>query len=170
MTTDGARRDDVTIEVLGADDRGEAVAVINAAAGWYAAFLPPGQVPDPEMTPEEWSAEAERMTWYGAVAVGRLVGVIGLEYADDAALLRHWYVRPADQRRGVGTRLREHLERQVEGVERIIAGTYADNHRARSALEQAGYRPSPDPQAVLEDYYAVPEHRRDTSVTYERSV
>lgn len=159
-----------TIRALTVTDREAAVRVINDAARWYADFLPPAEVPDPEMTPAQWSAESERMTWYGAFVDGVLVGVIGLEYVADAALLRHWYVDPATQRRGIGTLLRGHLERQVASVDRIIAGTYAGNTRARRALEQAGYRASTDPQAVLRTYYDIPDERRTSSVTYERHV
>ena len=56
------------------------------------------------------------MTWYGALVQGALVGVIGLEYVRDAALLRHAYVLPEHQRSGVGSVLGQHLEQQVQGV------------------------------------------------------
>jgi RimJ/RimL family protein N-acetyltransferase len=151
-------------------DRDAAVRVINEAARWYAEILPTHEVPDPEMTAEQWAAEAARMTWFGAEVEGELVGVVGLEYVDDVALLRHWYVAPGRQRQGIGTLLRRHLEAAVEGVDRVIAGTYAANHKARRALEAAGYRRSADPDAVLRTYYRIPDDRRSTSVTYERPV
>ncbi|MBI2467885.1 MAG: GNAT family N-acetyltransferase [Candidatus Rokubacteria bacterium] len=151
-------------------DRAAALAVINEAARWYRDFLPAGEVHDPEMTPEQWEGETRRMTWYGAFVRGRLVGVMGLEYARDVALLRHAYVLPDFQRQGVGTRLREHLETQVRGVERIVVGTYAGNHKARAALEKAGYGPSADSERVLRAHYAIPEDRLRSSVTYEKRV
>lgn len=160
----------VTIRTLTDDDREAAVEVINDAARWYAEFLPPEEVPDPEMTPEQWSGEARRMIWFGAFEDERLVGVIGLEHVADVALLRHWYVDPACQRRGVGARLCEHLEQQVQGAGRIIAGTYAGNYKAQRALARAGYWPSPDPEAVLRAYYSIPEGRLGSSVTYERTL
>ncbi len=73
---------------LGANDGHAAVAVINTAAEWYAEFLPPAEVHEPEMTLDGWAAEARRMTWYGAFDGLDLVGVMGLEYAGDAALFR----------------------------------------------------------------------------------
>jgi GNAT superfamily N-acetyltransferase len=159
-----------TIRILSEDDRADAVGVINESARWYAEILPPAEVPDPEMSPEQWTAESERMTWFGAFVDGQLAGVIGVEYLADVALLRHWYVLPPFQRCGVGTRLREHVEHQAAGVGRIIAGTYAANTKARSALEQAGYQLSADPDAVLDAYYDIPDDRRRSSVTYERPV
>jgi GNAT superfamily N-acetyltransferase len=161
---------DLAIRALSPADRDPAVAVINTAARWYREFLPPAELHEPEMTPEQWEAERRRLTWYGAFRRGVLVGVMGLEYAGDAALLRHAYVLPEDQRQGIGSRLREHLEAEVRGVDRIIVGTYAGNYKARAALEKAGYRLSPDPQAVLRAYYAIPGDRARSSVTYERHV
>jgi RimJ/RimL family protein N-acetyltransferase len=156
------------VRPLGPRDREAALAVINAAARWYREFLPAAEVHDPEMTPEAWDAEARRMTWYGAFEGDALVGVMGLERVGRVALLRHAYVPPAEQRRGVGTRLREHLEAAARGAERIVVGTYAGNYKARRALEKAGYAPSPDPVAVLRAYYRIPEDRLRASVTYEK--
>jgi GNAT superfamily N-acetyltransferase len=151
-------------------DRDAALAVINEAARWYREFLPPEEYRDPEMTPAEFEAEARRMTWYGAFVAGAPVGVMGLEYVRDVALLRHAYVFPDEQRQGIGSRLREHLEAQVREVSRIIVGTYAGNYKARSALEKAGYRLSADSEAVLRAYYAIPEDRLKSSVTYEKAI
>jgi GNAT superfamily N-acetyltransferase len=160
----------LAVRALGPADGPAAVAVVNAAAAWYRTFLPPAEVHDPEMTPEAWSAEARRLTWHGAFAGDALVGVMGLERVGGVALLRHAYVRPEEQRRGVGTRLREHLEAiaAAQGAERIVVGTYAGNYKARRALEKAGYRLSPDPAAVLRAYYEIPAERRRASVTYEK--
>ena len=155
------------VRTLTEEDRRAAVAVINEAARWYAEVLPSEEVSDTEMTAEEWDVESQRMTWFGAFAGRELIGVIGLEYVENVALLRHWYVLPDRQRHGAGSRLREHLERSVTGVERIVAGTYGTNYKARGALERAGYRLSPDPLAVLDAYYDIPPDRRASSVTYE---
>lgn len=159
---------DLTIRRLTTDDRDVAVAVINTAARWYREFLPAEELHDPEMTPAQWEAESRRLTWYGAFSGSRLIGVMGLEYVRDVALLRHAYILPEEQHHGVGGLLREHLEGQVRGVRRIIVGTYAANYKARGALEKAGYRLSADPAAVLRAYYDIPEDRLRTSVTYER--
>ena len=159
-----------TVRALSLGDTDAALAVINTAARWYREFLPPQEFHDPEMTREQFEAEARRMTWYGAFVEGALVSVMGLEYVRDAALLRHAYVVPEHQRGRIGTRLREHLEHQVKGVARIIVGTYRGNYKARSALEKAGYRLSPDSEAVLRACYAIPEDRLKSSVTYEKAI
>jgi GNAT superfamily N-acetyltransferase len=108
------------------------------------------------------------MTWYGAFDGVDLVGVMGLEYASAAALLRHAYVLPDHQRQGIAAMLLNRLEREVDGVDTIIVGTYSANYKARAAFEKAGYQPSPDPEAVLRQYYEIPEDRLQSSVTYEK--
>ena len=160
--------DRLGIRALVPGDRNAALAVINMAARWYRDFLPAEDFHDPEMTPEQWEAEARRLAWYGVFDGDVLVAVGGLEHVRDAALLRHGYVVPEYQRRGVGALLREHLEQQVRGVSRIIVGTYAGNYKARGALDKAGYRLSADSEAVLRAYYAIPEDRLTSSVTYEK--
>ncbi|MBM4436210.1 MAG: GNAT family N-acetyltransferase [Actinobacteria bacterium] len=162
----------ITIRPLAASDADAAVEVINEAARWYRDFLPPEEYHEPEMSRAEWMAEARRLAWYGAFATGRLLGVMGLEPSGDAILLRHAYVQPGEQRRGLGVRLVEHLEAEARRVHpsarRIIVGTYRANTRARGALDKLGYRPSPEPEHVLRAHYAIPEDRLRASLTYEK--
>jgi GNAT superfamily N-acetyltransferase len=165
----------VTIRTLTVADREAAVDVVNTAARWYREFLPAEELHDPEMTADQWDEEARRLAWYGGFLDGALVAVMGLEYSHDAALLRHAYVVPERQHEGIGLLLARHLESEARragaarGVRRIIVGTYARNHKARRALEKAGYHLSPDPGAILRAYYAIPEDRLRASVTYEKS-
>ncbi len=149
-------------------DRDASLKVINTAARWYTEFLSPEEFHDPEMTTAQWDAEAQRLTWYGAFRERTLVGVMGLEYVRDVALLRHGYVLPEYQRQGVGSVLMRHLERQIQGVHRIVVGTYAGNDKARGILEVAGYQLSEDSEARLRAYYSIPEDRLQLSVTYEK--
>ena len=160
----------VLIRPLSAADREAAVAVINEAARWYREFLPPAEYHEPEMTPDEWDREARRLRWFGAFVGGTLIGVGGVERVRDVALLRHGYILPAWQRSGVGARLVARLESEARGVERVVVGTYRENYKARRALEKAGYRLSADPEAVLRAYYAIPETRLRSSVTYEKTL
>lgn len=166
--------DQVRIRPLALADRGAAVDVINTAARWYQEFLPPDELHDPEMTAAQWDEEARRLMWYGGFLDRVLVAVMGLEYVRDAALLRHAYILPEHQHRGLGLGLAEHLEaeaqreRAARGLHRIIVGTYARNYKARGALEKAGYRLSMDSATILRTYYAIPEDRLRASVTYEK--
>lgn len=161
---------DIQIRLLTESDRGTALAVINTAARWYQEFLPTEEYHDPEMTPDDWDTEAKRLSWYGAFASDTLLGVMGLEYVKDVALLRHAYILPDRQRSGIGSLLRAYLERQIRGVRRIVVGTYTGNYKARDMLEAAGYTLSADPETVLRAYYDIPEDRLQSSVTYEKEI
>jgi GNAT superfamily N-acetyltransferase len=151
-------------------DHVRALDVINGAALWYREFLPPEEHHDPEMTLEQWREEGRRMTWFGADLDGTLVGVMGLEPIGDAALIRHAYVLPAFQHQGVGAELLRHLEGEAGAVKRLVVGTYAANYKARAMFERNGYRLSDDSEAVLRQYYAIPEERLRSSVTYEKTL
>lgn len=157
------------IRELSFNDRNAAVAVINEAAEWYREFLPEDHQRAQEMTADEFDAEAERMTWYGAFQHGTLIGVAGLEPAGEVALFRHAYVLPSKQHSGVGTLLLEHLERMSPRTN-VIVGTYIKNVKARSMLEKYGYHLAADSESVLRQYYEIPEDRLQTSVVYEKKL
>ncbi len=169
MPREQTKRPDLTTRPLTLADRDAALAVINVAAQWYREFLPEEEWHEPEMTSAQWETEAQRMTWYGAFAGGSLVGTMALEYVRDAALLRHAYIVPEYQHHGIGSCLHDYLAHQIQGVHRIIVGTYAGNYKARSALEKVGYVLSSDSEAVLRAYYSVQEDRLRSSVTYEKT-
>ena len=160
----------IEFRTLDHSDRADALDVINSAALWYREFLPPEELHDPEMTLEQWRREAQRMTWFGAYSDGTLVGVMGLEPIGDVALIRHAYVLPAYQKKGVGAALLRHLEGATGAVRRLVVGTYAANYKARAMLERNGYRLSDNCEAVLRQYYAIPEDRLRSSVSYEKTL
>ena len=158
------------IRELTSRDSARAVEVINIAARWYQEFLPPEEFHDPEMDETQWTAEGQRMSWWGALIDDTLIGMMGSEPMGEVALLRHAYILPHYQRQGVASALRRHIETHLAGIKRIIVGTYAANYKARGNLEKGGYRLSADSQAVLRTYYDIPEDRLLTSVTYEKTL
>ena len=164
----GAINDGLTIRELTSDDRTLAVQVINTAARWYREFLPPEELHSPEMDGATWETEARRMTWWGAFVDDDLAGVMGDEPCKDVVLLRHAYVLPRYQRSGIASALLNHVEERLAVATRIVVGTYAANYKARGILEKAGYHLSADSEAILRTYYAIPEDRLATSVTYEK--
>lgn len=156
------------IRSLTVDDVAAALVVINTAARWYSEFLSPAEFRDPEMTSAGWNAESLRVKWFGAILDGRLTGVIGLEYVREVALVRHAYILPEHQRQGIGSHLLDHVEREVQGVLRILAGTYVGNYKARHVLEKAGYCLHVDSEAMLRTYYRISEDRLRSSVVYAK--
>jgi GNAT superfamily N-acetyltransferase len=148
-----------------------ALGVVNSAAASYRSFLPPEEYHEPLMTREEFQREAGRMQLYVAEdACGEIVGVMGLEHVGEAALIRHGYVRPDHQRRGIGEALLAHLEGMAGPGRRIIIGTYRGNVAAQAHLAKHGYRGVEDSDAVLRTYYDIPEAQRQGSIAFEKCV
>lgn len=160
----------MTFVELADGDADRAVAIINAAAAWYATFLPAHEWQPPEMTTAQWHQESRRMRWFGALRGDLLCAVMGLEPKLDAALVRHAYVAPACQRQGIGAALLTHVEGQAPaGTAQLIAGTYAFNAPARAMFSRHGYLLAEDSAAVLRRYYDIPEERLRSSVTLIKS-
>lgn len=159
----------IEIRECGSADLPEMFAVINEAARVYRTILDPGHYHEPYMSMDELAGEAARVRFYAAVdAGGAILGVMGLERVKDVALIRHGYVRPDNQRRGIGSALLRHLEALAGAVPRIIIGTYRDNAWAQAHLVKHGYSVAPDSDGVLELYYDIPPLQRTTSIAYEK--
>ena len=95
---------------------------------------------------------------------GELVGVMGTQAVGDVDLIRHAYVAPAPQRRGVGAALLEHLARRR--ARRMLVGTWATAGWAIEFYRRHGFEPvGPKHSAeLLRDYWTIPERQIETSV------
>src|SRR5665213_1211864 len=92
-----------TIRPCRADEAGEMLAIINAAAEAYRGVIPDDCWHEPYMSAVELDREiAAGVVFWGAEMGGRLVGVMGLQAVRDVELIRHAYVLPACQGSGVG--------------------------------------------------------------------
>jgi GNAT superfamily N-acetyltransferase len=82
----------------------------------------------------------------------------------DVDLIRHAYVLPASQGRGVGGRLLEHLEALTD--RRILIGTWAAAEWAIRFYERHGYERVAEAHKapLLRKYWAIPERQIETSV------
>src|SRR5436309_1554732 len=112
-----------TIRPCRDDERGEILAIVNAAAEAYRGVIPADRWHDPYMDEEELAGEI-RTGWVflGWDDGDALVGVMGVQPVSDVHLIRHAYVRPGGQRRGVGGELLRHLRAARPG--RMLVGTW----------------------------------------------
>jgi GNAT superfamily N-acetyltransferase len=79
------------------------LAIINVAAEAYRGVIPADRWHVPYMPWDELNSEiAAGVMFWGCVADGVLVGVMGIQSARDVDLIRHAYVLPGSQRHGVG--------------------------------------------------------------------
>ena len=163
MDQQGSAED--VIRRCGAADTAAVLAIINAAAEAYRGVIPADRWHEPYMAGGELASElANGVEFSGFAALGLLAGVMGVQSRGNVDLIRHAYVLPEWQGRGVGSRLLEHLCR---GAERpILVGTWAAADWAIRFYERHGFaRVAPgDAPRLLSAYWNVPERQIATSV------
>jgi GNAT superfamily N-acetyltransferase len=117
------------------------------------------------MPQHELAAEiASGVRFWGYEADGALVGIMGIQVVRDVELIRHAYVSPGSQRRGVGGALLGHLARST--TRRMLVGTWADAGWAIRFYRRHGFElVSPDRKsALLSTYWSIPDRQVETSV------
>lgn len=147
------------------DDRAAILAIINAAAEAYRGVIPAEQWHEPYMPRDELDKEiAAGVTFWGHEEDGALMGVMGLQSVRDVDLIRHAYVLPGGQRRGVGSALVWHLRR--ESARPMLVGTWdAAEWAVRFYRRHAFELVSPARKSVLlRAYWTIPDRQIETSV------
>ena len=146
------------------DDPESIVAIINTAAEAYRGVIPADRWHEPYMPRAEFDREiAAGVVFYGYEADGKLAGVMGLQSVGDVNLIRHAYVLPGRQRRGIGGALLEHL-RQMS-TRRILVGTWEAAHWAVSFYRLHGFElVAPTRKTLLlKTYWSVPDRQIEVS-------
>jgi len=115
------------------------------------------------MPREELRREMAKMTFFGWEEGRRIVGVIGFQPVKDVTLVRHAYVLPDYQRKGIGTKLLNHV-RQKTKTKHLLVGTWADVTWAIRFYQKHGFELMPDKDELLRKYWDVPERQIETSV------
>jgi GNAT superfamily N-acetyltransferase len=156
----------MAIRLCRADERDAIYAIVNAAAERYRGVIPADRWHDPYMPREELDGEiAAGVDFWGCEdGDGRLVGVMGVQPVKDVVLIRHAYVLPATQGRGIGGKLLEHLTANTSG--RILIGTWAAAEWAVGFYRKHGFvQVTPElKDRLLRTYWNIPERQIDTSV------
>lgn len=137
--------------------------IINLAAMAYRGFIPDDRYHEPYMTKEELQKEMNGMTFFGWEEKRRLVGVMGFQPVKDVTLIRHAYVLPDRQGRGIGTRLLDHLK-QLTNTKQLLVGTWADATWAVEFYQKQGFVLMPDKDKLLKRYWDIPQRQIETSI------
>lgn len=137
--------------------------IINEASKAYQGVIPADCYHQPYMSDSELKREMQRITFYGWQDNNELVAVMGLERIKDVTLIRHAYVLPQYQRRGIGSRLLENLIKPVN-TPRLLVGTWADAYWAIDFYQKHGFRLLPDKDTLLKTYWDIPQRQIETSI------
>ena len=139
--------------------------IINEAAQAYRGVIPADRWKEPYMPRDELQHEIDHgVVFWGYQEDTELVGVMGIQNVKDVTLIRHAYIRPANQNQGIGGKLlfelRTHTDRQ------ILIGTWAAAVWAIRFYEKNGFRlVSPrEKNRLLKKYWSIPERQVETSV------
>jgi GNAT superfamily N-acetyltransferase len=159
----------MTIRPCSGDDRDAIFAIVNAAAEAYRGVIPPDRWHEPYMPMSELDDElAAGVKFWGYEDDGELVGVMGIQDVGDLDLIRHAYVSPVLQGRGIGSRLLEHLT--ASATRRMLVGTWATAEWAIRFYRRHGFVPVPSDRTaeLLRRYWDIPERQIETSVVLAR--
>jgi N-acetylglutamate synthase-like GNAT family acetyltransferase len=141
------------------------LAIVNDAAQAYRGVIPADRWRDPYMPRDELAREiADGIIFWVAEENGRLLGMMGIQDKGEVTLIRHAYVAPGMQRKGVGTVLLRHLEGLTSKP--VLIGTWAAASWAIDFYRRNGFAvvPRKDKDALLREYWSVPARQRQTSV------
>ena len=141
------------------------LAIVNEAAQAYRGVIPIDRRREPYMRMDELEKEiAEGVIFWVAEEDRRLLGVMGIQDKGEVALIRHAYVTPTVQRRGVGTKLLRHLEDHAGKP--VLIGTWADASWAIEFYRRNGFTvvPHRDKEFLLRRYWSIPARQIETSI------
>ena len=153
------------IRPCGDGDRETILAIINAAAEAYRGVIPSDCWHEPYMDAADLAEGISAgIRFSGYEMDGELVGIMGIQPVRDVDLIRHAYVRPTWQGRGVGQALMDHL---LAGSRRqVLVGTWAAAVWAIRFYERNGFRLVPEEATarLLRKYWTITARQVEVSV------
>ena len=155
-----------TIRLCRSDEYGTMLAIINAAAEAYRGVIPSDCWHEPYMSLKELETEiAASVTFFAYEANGQLIGVMGIQHIADVDLIRHAYVLPGNQHRGIGSALLSHLQKNLS-TRRMLVGTWTAAEWAIHFYERYGFElVSPlQKTSLLRTSWTISERQIETSV------
>lgn len=147
------------------------LAIINAAAQAYCGVIPADCWHEPYMSHQELESELRAgVNFWGYEGEGRVVGVMGRQDLGEVILIRHAYVDPAWQRRGIGKKLLDYL---LTGLrDPVLVGTWAAAHWAVDFYEKNGFIlvTHEEKERLLRTYWTISPRQIETSVVLAKGL
>jgi GNAT superfamily N-acetyltransferase len=146
--------------------------IVNRAARAYEPIMPPNFDSERYFTQADLEKEQHLIRFFGATEDDTVVGVIGYQPLQGLALVRHAYVLPGYQRRGIGGRLMRHVEALAagDGHRRLLVGTYADAAWALAFYRRHGFNPVANSRELLAEHWNIPCCQAAASVVLEKNL
>jgi len=146
-------------------DLREMLAIVNDAAQAYRGVIPEDRWREPYMPRAEMDEEiAQGVEFWVAEDDGRLLGLMGIQDKGRVALIRHAYVAPDAQGKGIGARLLHYVTGLADKP--FLVGTWADASWAIEFYRRNGFTqvPRPRSESLLREYWSIPARQVETSV------
>lgn len=148
------------------EEADEICAIVNDAAEAYKGVIPEDRWQEPHMPKgkllKEWESGVQ---FWGYEEEGTLNGIMGIQYVQDVALIRHAYVKTALRKKGIGTKLLKFLCKQTNRP--ILVGTWGSAAWAIRFYEKNGFQlieSRKEKDALLKRYWDLPQRQVETSV------
>jgi N-acetylglutamate synthase-like GNAT family acetyltransferase len=139
--------------------------IINDAASAYRGIIPADRWHEPYMTKEELEKQMEEgVQFWKYNEDDKILGVMGIQFKGNVTLIRHAYVRTLERKKGIGSKLLEHL--CTSATTPILIGTWADAKWAIKFYQKHGFRllTEEEKNILLQQYWSVPLRQIETSV------
>ena len=139
--------------------------IINDAASAYQGIIPADRWHEPYMPQEELKKQIdEGVEFWCYTEDGEIMGVMGIQFKGDVTLIRHAYVRTTKRKKGIGSKLLEHL-RAISATP-VLIGTWADAKWAIEFYQKHGFRllGKEEINKLLRKYWTIPDRQVETSV------
>jgi GNAT superfamily N-acetyltransferase len=140
--------------------------IINSAAVVYKGVIPDDRWKEPFMSAKELKEEiADGVKFFGWIIESAIVGVMGIQQVKHITLIRHAYVTPKLQNKGVGTKLLKYLIGLTKTSE-VLVGTWKAASWAICFYEKHGFElvSKKEKNDLLGRYWKIPDRQIETSV------
>ena len=153
------------IRLCNSSDFPSMYSIINSAAIAYKGAIPADRWKKPYMSEEEIAKEIKAgVDFWCWEEEGVILGVMGIQDVKDVTLIRHAYTHPKCQRKGIGSKLLNHLATKT--ARPLLMGTWAEAKWAVSFYEKHGFRlvTEEEKNILLRKYWNIPERQVEASV------
>jgi GNAT superfamily N-acetyltransferase len=138
--------------------------IINDGASAYRGVIPADRWHEPYMTKEELQKQMDEGVQFWSYREGKKIGVMGIQDKKDVTLIRHAYVRTTERKKGIGSKMLEHLCNMATTP--VLIGTWADASWAIAFYQKHGFRllHNEEKNNLLRQYWTIPARQVETSV------